>query len=281
MDKELMQALARRAGLDKALAEFPDDVEAAAKQAASVADKIKAPADPRANPGRRCARETDYERRCHRRHDQLALAVGRPGGARHRPPRTLARRADAGAARSHRAARPQAERLHPRRWRGRPSGRAHRRDRDRRRPLARALARRAGRYQGHHRCRRPAHDRPFGVLADSAAATADAVCVSKLRQAYRAGQALDARIRHRRAEPRSAPAPARNPWNPDHHPGGSSSGSSLPSPQALPDGAGSDTGAACAIPRAAVASSGWKPTYGLVSRRGVSRSPSRSTISGR
>jgi len=50
MDKELMQALARRAGLDKALAEFPDDVEAAAKQAASVADKIKAPADPRAEP---------------------------------------------------------------------------------------------------------------------------------------------------------------------------------------------------------------------------------------
>ncbi len=50
MDKELMKALARRAGLDKALAEFPDDVEAAAKQAASVADKIKAPADPRAEP---------------------------------------------------------------------------------------------------------------------------------------------------------------------------------------------------------------------------------------
>ena len=50
MDKELMKALARRAGLDKALAEFPDDVAAAAKQAASVEDKIKAPADPRAEP---------------------------------------------------------------------------------------------------------------------------------------------------------------------------------------------------------------------------------------
>jgi hypothetical protein len=50
MDKELMQALARRAGLDKALAEFPDDVEAAARQAANVADGIKAPADPRAEP---------------------------------------------------------------------------------------------------------------------------------------------------------------------------------------------------------------------------------------
>ena len=50
MDKELMQALARRAGLDKALAEFPDDVEAAARQAANVADRIKAPADPRTEP---------------------------------------------------------------------------------------------------------------------------------------------------------------------------------------------------------------------------------------
>jgi hypothetical protein len=50
MDKDFMQALARRAGLDKALAEFPDDVAAAADQAASVAARIKAPADPRAEP---------------------------------------------------------------------------------------------------------------------------------------------------------------------------------------------------------------------------------------
>ena len=50
MDKELMEALARRAGLDKALAQFPDDVAAAAKQAASVTAKIKAPSDPRAEP---------------------------------------------------------------------------------------------------------------------------------------------------------------------------------------------------------------------------------------
>ena len=50
MDKQMMDLLARRAGLDKALAEFPDDVAAAAKQAADVAGKIKAPADPRAEP---------------------------------------------------------------------------------------------------------------------------------------------------------------------------------------------------------------------------------------
>lgn len=50
MDKELMTAMARRAGLDKALAEFPDDVAAAAAQATSVMAKIKAPSDPRAEP---------------------------------------------------------------------------------------------------------------------------------------------------------------------------------------------------------------------------------------
>jgi hypothetical protein len=50
MDKELTMALARRAGLDKALAQFPDDVAAAAKQASSVTEKIKAPVDPRTEP---------------------------------------------------------------------------------------------------------------------------------------------------------------------------------------------------------------------------------------
>jgi hypothetical protein len=50
MDKSLMEALARRAGLDKALAEFPEDVAAAAKQAADVAGRIKPPADVRAEP---------------------------------------------------------------------------------------------------------------------------------------------------------------------------------------------------------------------------------------
>ena len=50
MDKQTIEFLARRAGLDKALAEHPEDVAAAAKQAADVARKIKAPADPRAEP---------------------------------------------------------------------------------------------------------------------------------------------------------------------------------------------------------------------------------------
>ena len=50
MNKKFVAELARRAGLDKALAEVPDDVAAAAAQAANVAAKIKAPADPRAEP---------------------------------------------------------------------------------------------------------------------------------------------------------------------------------------------------------------------------------------
>lgn len=50
MDRSMVELLARRAGLDKALAEHPEDVAAAAAQAADVARKIKAPPDPRAEP---------------------------------------------------------------------------------------------------------------------------------------------------------------------------------------------------------------------------------------
>jgi hypothetical protein len=50
MDKETIELLAMRAGLARALADFPDDVEAAAKQAVSVLERIKQPADPGAEP---------------------------------------------------------------------------------------------------------------------------------------------------------------------------------------------------------------------------------------
>ncbi|MEA2745544.1 MAG: hypothetical protein QOF90_633 [Acetobacteraceae bacterium] len=43
-------ALARAAGLDKALADFPDDVKAAAEQALNNAGVIQVPADPTAEP---------------------------------------------------------------------------------------------------------------------------------------------------------------------------------------------------------------------------------------
>jgi hypothetical protein len=50
MDRAIIELLARRAGLYKALADFPEDVAAAAEQANGAAAKIKVPADPRAEP---------------------------------------------------------------------------------------------------------------------------------------------------------------------------------------------------------------------------------------
>jgi hypothetical protein len=50
MDRATMELLARRAGLDKALAEFPEDVAAAAAQAERALGAMQAPTDPRAEP---------------------------------------------------------------------------------------------------------------------------------------------------------------------------------------------------------------------------------------
>ena len=50
MDKAVIEVLVRRAGLDKALAEFPEDVAAAAEQAVGAIARMKAPTDPRAEP---------------------------------------------------------------------------------------------------------------------------------------------------------------------------------------------------------------------------------------
>ena len=50
MDKALVEALARRAGLEKALAQFPDCVAAAAAQALLPSQGFTAPTDPVAEP---------------------------------------------------------------------------------------------------------------------------------------------------------------------------------------------------------------------------------------
>ena len=46
----IIVALAKAAGLDKALAQFPDDVQAAAEQALNNANGVQVPADPAAEP---------------------------------------------------------------------------------------------------------------------------------------------------------------------------------------------------------------------------------------
>ena len=96
------------------------------------------------------------------------------------------------------------------------------------------------------------------ILLDNVA-KADAVVVAKLRQA---GAIIVGKLStHEFAI--GGPSfdlpfpPARNPWNPDHHPGGSSSGSGRGRRAGLfPLALGTDTGGRCAIPASAAASSG-------------------------
>ena len=64
--------------------------------------------------------------------------------------------------------------------------------------------------------------------------------------------------------------PARNPWNPEHVSGGSSSGSAVSVAAGMALGSmGTDSGGSVRLPAALCGVTGFKPTYGLVSRYGI------------
>jgi len=102
--------------------------------------------------------------------------------------------------------------------------------------------------------------------ADLPAAAADADCVALLRQAgaILVGKTVTAEMAY------AHPGPTRNPWQPDHTPGGSSSGSAAAVACGMvPAALGTQTGGSVIRPAAYCGVVGFKPTRGAVSLRGV------------
>src|SRR5262249_49197356 len=100
----------------------------------------------------------------------------------------------------------------------------------------------------------------------------DATCVARLQHAgtVMLGKLITHEFAFGIQYPGHRFPPARNPWNVDHMPGGSSSGSGAALAAGLTVGAlGSDTGGSIRLPAAFSGVVGLKPTYGRVSRAGV------------
>ena len=94
----------------------------------------------------------------------------------------------------------------------------------------------------------------------------DATCVTRLKEAGAVilGKAVTTEFAT------SDPSPSRNPWNREHTPGGSSSGSSVAVASGMcPAALGSQTGGSTCRPAAYNGIVGLKPTYGRISRYGV------------
>jgi aspartyl-tRNA(Asn)/glutamyl-tRNA(Gln) amidotransferase subunit A len=153
---------------------------------------------------------------------------------------------------------------------------------------ARAAARKADREIRAGRRRGPLHGIPVGVkdiintkgirttahsrLLEDNVPDHDATVVKKLNEA---GAVIVAKLSTHEfavggATFKTPFPPARNPWNTDHDPSGSSSGSGAGVAAGLfPLALGSDTGGSIRGPAAHNGIAGLKPTYGLVSRAGV------------
>jgi aspartyl-tRNA(Asn)/glutamyl-tRNA(Gln) amidotransferase subunit A len=154
--------------------------------------------------------------------------------------------------------------------------------------IARAEARAAGAEIARGGWRGPMHGMPYALKDIFDVAGLPTTCHSKLRMNHRA--ATDATVTRRLREAGAVllgklslhefanggptlelPWPAaRNPWNIDLHPGGSSSGCGTAAALGLaPATLGTDTGGSVRNPATCCGVIGMKPTYGAVSRTGV------------